>query len=98
MFGGYGLKRDGTHFAIVVDDVLYLKADTLTQAQFEANGLKPFVYESKGRTVRLSYWQAPEECLESPAVMRTWCELAWHAALRTAQHPTQRRRSARMKS
>ena len=99
MFGGYGLRREGINFAIVADDVLYLKTDTLTQTQFETYSLKPFEYQSKGRAVRLSYWQVPEECLESPAAMRVWCELAWTAALRTAQHPkNQRRRSARMKS
>lgn len=99
MFGGYGLKREGVNFALVADDMLYLKVDAQTQAQFAACGSAPFVYESKGRSVALSYWRAPEECLESPTAMQVWCEWAWQAALRAARpSSTHRRRSARMKS
>ncbi len=86
MFGGYGLKREGTNFAIVADDTLYLKVDVQTQAQFVAAGAQPFTYASKGRRVTLSYWSAPPECLESPLAMSPWCELAWCAARRAAVH------------
>lgn len=99
MFGGYGLKREGINFAIVADETLYFKVDAQTQPQFEASGSVPFVYESKGRSVALSYWRASAECLESPTSMQVWCEWAWQAALRAASPPpTHRRRSARMKS
>ena len=32
MFGGYGLYRDTTMFALVADDTLYLKADAASRA------------------------------------------------------------------
>jgi TfoX/Sxy family transcriptional regulator of competence genes len=38
MFGGGGLFRDGTMFALIADDVLYLKADEQNQADFKDRG------------------------------------------------------------
>jgi DNA transformation protein len=84
MFGGYGLYRDGLMFALIAYDELYLKADKQSQPQFERAGSAPFVYDGKGKPMTMSYWRAPEECLESSAAMRDWCALAWAAALRAA--------------
>ena len=54
MFGGAGLFLDGTMFGLIVDDVLYLKADGLylkadgqTRGAFEARSLGPFTYRKK---------------------------------------------------
>ena len=102
MFGGWGLYRDGRMLALVADEVLYLKVDAQTAARFAAAGSAPFVYSGKSRTITMSYWRAPEECLETPAAMHAWCELAWSAVLRAPaprkKASAQRRRSARTKS
>lgn len=82
MFGGAGLYCDGLFFAIVVDDVLYLKADHESRAQFEREGLEPFSYEAKGKRMVMNYFRAPDEALESPELMRPWGRLALGAALR----------------
>jgi len=84
MFGGFGLYREGVFFAIVFDDTLYLKADEATRAEFEALGLEPFVFESKGggETILTSYHRAPDDALESPEVMARWARGAYGAALR----------------
>ncbi len=82
MFGGYGLYREGLMFALIADDQLYLKTDAHNVTQFERAGSRPFIYESQSRTVQMSYWSAPEACLESPAEMREWCQSAYAAALR----------------
>ena len=59
--------------------------DDETRAEFEAAGLEPFVYAVKdGRKSVMSYYQAPEESLESPAVMAPWARKAYAAALRAA--------------
>lgn len=91
MFGGYGIYREGLMFALIADDTLYFKTDANNVAQFEQAGSTPFVYQSAGRTVQMSYWSAPAESLESPADMRDWCQLAYAAALRAAK-PTPRSR------
>lgn len=82
MFGGHGIYRDGVILAIVIDEAIYLKVDDATRAAFEAEGCAPFVYESKGKVVPMSYWSVPEEALDSPQEFRPWAQRAWEAALR----------------
>ena len=85
MFGGFGLYREGLMFALIADDTLYFKTDAENVKHFEQANSTPFVYQSAGRSVQMSYWSAPAESLESPAEMRDWCQLAYAAALRAAQ-------------
>ena len=86
MFGGHGIYKDGLIFGIVVDDTFYLKADDLTRAEFDEQGLVAFVYESKGKgkQVSLGYYQCPVDALESATVMLDWATRAFGAALRAA--------------
>jgi DNA transformation protein len=96
MFGGWGLYHGGLFFALISDNVLYLKADAENLATFDARGLAPFVYESRlGEKTAMHYHQAPEEALESPEVMAEWARRSYAAALRAATaRPPPRRRSA----
>jgi DNA transformation protein len=82
MFGGHGVYVDSLFIAIVIDGRLYLKVDELTRADFQALGSAPFVYQSGDKTVEMSYWNAPEEALDSPQQMRPWAQRAIAAALR----------------
>lgn len=91
MFGGHGLYREGLMFALIAEDQLYFKTDAANVVQFERAGSRPFVYESKERTVQMSYWSAPEGSLESPAEMREWCQSAYAAALRAHAAKTVKR-------
>lgn len=91
MFGGHGLYVDEVFLALVLGEQLFLKADDLTLARFQAAGCHPFAYEGAGRTVTTSYWSAPDEAMESPAVMRDWARLALEAALRVRTAPKRTR-------
>ena len=82
MFGGYGLYCDGVFFALIADDVLYLKADEANRPEFERAGSEPFVYEAKGRRATMAYWRAPDAAMESRAAMAPWARGALAAALR----------------
>lgn len=82
MFGGFGVYLDELMFAIIVDDSLYFKADATTRERFAAQGLHPFTYSSRGKTVTMQYYEAPPEVFESPAAMHDWAQLAIGAALR----------------
>jgi len=82
MFGGHGLFHDGLMFAIVADDVLYLKVDRENVEDFQSRGLSPFGYVSRGRRVTMSYYQAPAEILEDPLEAVAWARRAYDAALR----------------
>ncbi|HET7731552.1 MAG TPA: TfoX/Sxy family protein [Usitatibacter sp.] len=85
MFGGWGLYHEGVFFALIAQDVLYLKADAENSPAFEAQRLPSFVYESKvGERLVMSFRQAPAEALEDPAAMEVWARLGYAAALRAA--------------
>lgn len=82
MFGGYGLYCDGTMFALIAEDVLYLKVDDLSRGEFERAGATPFVYEARGRRTVMSYYRAPADALESRELAAPWVRSAYAAALR----------------
>jgi DNA transformation protein len=82
MFGGYGIYRDGLMFGLVSDDVLYLKADSITNEPFYLRGLLPFEYQKGGKTMKISYYQAPEEIFDDLDMAKEWGDLAFGAALR----------------
>lgn len=83
MFGGHGIYIDELFIAIIAFEQLYLKVDTQTREQFLRAGCVPFVYEGKSQPVTMSYWRAPAQALESPALMQRWARLAIDAALRS---------------
>lgn len=83
MFGGYGVYHDDLMFALVADDVLYLKADERTAALFAEQGLPPFEYEKAGKRMQMSYYMAPEEIFDDPDLAREWAVRAFEAALRS---------------
>ena len=82
MFGGYGLYCDGVMFALIADDVLYLKADEASRPDFEQAESAPFVYDARGRRITLAYWRAPDEAMESRELATPWARRAYAAALR----------------
>lgn len=83
MFGGGGVFLDGLMFGLVIEDVLYLKADGINRPAFEAEGLAPFVYDKKGgKTTVMSYWRAPERLLDEPEELVAWARDALAASRR----------------
>ena len=99
MFGGAGLFRDGLMFGLISDEVLYLKADAETVADFEAEGLGPFTYGTKsGDRVLTSYWRAPEHLLDDDDEMREWCRRATGVATRAAKKKAGGTKSAGQKA
>lgn len=100
MFGGAGVFADGLMFALVVDDVLYLKADEDSAALFERENCSPFSYRTRGgrRTV-MSYWRLPDRLYDDPVGLARWAERALAAARAGAiksQSKKKRKRKARL--
>jgi len=83
MFGGYGIYREGTIFAIIVDDTLFFKVGPLNLSKYEKAGSSPFTYEAKGKSksVSMSYWLVPAEILEDAGKMTEWAEDAYRVSL-----------------
>ena len=85
MFGGGGIYADGLMFAIVIDGVIYLKADTQTIPAFEKEGLSPFTYTAKGRKqISFSYWRMPDRLYDDADELASWAREAVLAAQRAA--------------
>lgn len=84
MFSGHGIYLDGVFVALVIRDVLYLHTDDQTRAAFEAEGGQPFGFDKRGEHIVTRYWSAPQDAMESPALMRPWARLALASALRAA--------------
>ncbi len=85
MFGGAGVYHNSLMFALIDDDMLYLKADESTKSAFEAEGLTQFVYLAKGGTkMEMGYWHIPPRCLDEPDEMAKWCREAYDVALKAA--------------
>ena len=66
MFGGAGLYSEGMIFCLIAFEEIFLKASGDFAAELEAMGSSPFVYEGKGKPVRMSYWRLPESALDDP--------------------------------
>ncbi len=82
MFGGHGVFLDGLMFALIADDELYFKIDAESVERFREAGCEPFVFESRGRKVEMSYYSAPPEVFEDAEAAQQWAERALDAALR----------------
>lgn len=97
MFGGYGLYQNDLIFAIVVNDVLYLKSDAASKHEFIRRGLQPFTYTVQDRSVTMQYYEAPPDVFEQPEVMQEWAQQAWGAALRAKKPPNKALQRTRKK-
>jgi DNA transformation protein len=75
------------NLGLIAWDTLYLKANAQTEAQWLAADGEPFVYEAKGKPIKMNYHTPPAEALESPALMLPWTRLALQAALAVRKPP-----------
>jgi len=83
MFSGYGLYYDGVMFGLIADEMLYLKADASNAHFFEARDLPQFAYTRGEKTVRMSYYLAPEEIYDNREEAAMWARRSFEVAFRT---------------
>ena len=85
LFSGFGISVDGVNFAMALRAGLYFRADEHTIAQFEAEGSKPFQYQTRAKTVMVnSYWQLPARLFDDTEELSQWARAALGAAQRAA--------------
>jgi DNA transformation protein len=85
MFSGFGISADGTNFALALRSGLYFRADAQTIPRFEAEGAKPFQYQTRTKTVTVaSYWELPARLFDDPEELTGWARAALAAAQRAA--------------
>jgi DNA transformation protein len=85
MFSGFGISVEGVNFALALRAGLYFRADEITVPQFEAEGSKPFQYQTRAKTVMVnSYWQLPARLFDDTEELSRWARAALGAAQRAA--------------
>jgi DNA transformation protein len=95
MFSGFGISADGINFAMALRAGLYFRADDQTIPQFEAEGSKPFQYQTRAKTVTVnSYWQLPARLFDDPEELTGWARAALAAAQRAAVKKRPKARTA----
>ncbi len=95
-FGGAGLVKNGTQFAFVIKDVLYLRVDDLSRHDFETLGAAPFTYATRSKMVIVaSYYKLPDEIADDHNELIRWATRACHAATLAKSTSRRRRQSSR---
>ena len=85
MFSGYGIVADDVNFAMALRAGIIFKVDEQTEARYEAEGAKPFQYETRNKTVVVkSYRHLPERLYDDPEELAVWAREAVGAAKRAA--------------
>lgn len=83
LFGGWGLYCDGVVFALVAQDVLFLKGDDLCRAQYEVQDMAPFRPHGPDGMC-LAYFEVPGDWLEDEDIILPYARIAFDAGLRAA--------------
>lgn len=76
MFGAHGLYQAEKFFGILDEGRLFLKADESSRQAYLERGMGPFTYETKGRTMTMSYYEVPAEILENACELVMWANRA----------------------
>jgi DNA transformation protein len=105
MFGGLGVwapshDGKGVMFALVDDEVIYLKADEALKAELAAEGSVAWVYSRRDGWMReTSYWRLPETALDDPDEAVGWARKALaYAQAKAAEKKPARKTPARKKT
>ena len=89
MFGGIGLYSDDRFFALLDDNVLYLKVDDSSRGDFTARSMSPFRPFPDRPDCAMGYYQVPADVLEDADLLVTWARKAIQVA---AAAPRKRRK------
>jgi len=82
MFSGTGVYANDLFFALIVGEVLYIKADDETEAAFHDAGCARFTYDSARGVRTIRYFRLPDAALDDPDEALHWGRLGVAAAAR----------------
>jgi DNA transformation protein and related proteins len=80
MFGGWGIYKHETIFAIIAESTLYFKVNEYNKDEYKKYGSKPFVYEGAGKPISMSYWEVPAQILENKELLEEWVDKSVEAS------------------
>lgn len=87
MFGGVGIYRYGTMFAITMDDRLYFKVGMNNKADYQEAGSVPFIYNKRdkngdSKVIATSYFEVPVHVLDNKDMLFHWLIKSHESATR----------------
>ncbi|MFM9829510.1 MAG: TfoX/Sxy family protein [Sphingomonas sp.] len=92
MMGGATLYLDGTIFAIIADDALWLKADADSDMVWDEAGCTRFTYDfGHRRTGSMNYRRAPDDVYDDADALRHWATVALGAGARAPARKPRRK-------
>ncbi len=91
MFGGAGVYLDGTIIGLIASDVLYFKVDETNRADYEAQGMGPFI-PFADKPFSMSYWEVPADVLEDQDELCAWARKAWEVSRRSKSKKGRKRK------
>ncbi|MDB5698638.1 MAG: TfoX family protein [Alphaproteobacteria bacterium] len=95
MMGGAMLYCDGLVFALLYGDAIWLKADSESDARWDAQGCEKFTISFKdGKVDVMNYRRAPDDVYDDPDALCDWARLALEASARSAAKKPSRRASS----
>jgi len=96
MFSGYGITADGVNFAMALRAGVIFRVDEITIPRYDAEGAKPFQYETRNKTIIVkSYRRLPERLYDDPEELAVWAREAVAAAKRAAAKKPVRKRTGK---
>ena len=99
MFGGVGLYCDEYFFGLIADDVLYLRVDDSSRADYTSRGMAQFRPYADRPHLSMKYYEAPAEVLEDAAELASWARRSVAVAMRAPQPAaTKKKRGRRVDS
>ena len=82
MFGGAGVYAHDVMFALIADDVLYIKAEGDLADDLAAQGCEAFIFTPKsGEPIAMGYRRLPEAAMDDPEEAASWGRRALDLAL-----------------
>lgn len=95
MFGAHGLYQGDHFFAILDDGRLFFKTDAGSVAEYTERGMEPFIYESRGKVLTMSYHEVPPEILENALELVAWARRAIQISAKDPKQPARQSKQSR---
>jgi len=81
MFGGLALLRQGSAFAKIKHDKVWLKVDSSNIADFEYHGMNQYTY-GKDNSRKLNFYETPLDVIEDRDKLKEWVQKSIEIALK----------------
>lgn len=81
LFSGKAVYLNGIIFAIIFNEIIYLKVDETLSKELVSQSLKPFTYQRKDKTIALSYVEAPGDIYDDEEAALYWFKRTYQTTL-----------------